>query len=273
MCLALYQASCPKNRSRTAHGWIPMWRKMNCEKTPSSTEQLVPANKALLKKLTRAQDERRCHRACASVPPDSSTDCLPKYMPVREDRFLRDLATPKSSLNSPVFSPPPTPPLQLLFRPPTDTVLGVPTGCSRQSVSRQRAPSIGGAFNKDFGEKVWAGRTAAPSERAVSGPSASRGLSVAWRGRPSEWLVAPGLERAVWGRLLTGRRGLHVRLGRACGEGARNQHSDLLLFSISCRGSLLAESIWKPEGGEPICIHTSQHPGTPSRWRKESGTM
>lgn len=106
MCLALYQASCPKNRSRTAHGWIPMWRKMNCEKTPSSTEQLVPANKALLKKLTRAQDERRCHRACASVPPDSSTDHLPKYMPVREDRFLRDLATPKSSLNSPVFSPP-----------------------------------------------------------------------------------------------------------------------------------------------------------------------
>lgn len=82
----------PKNQSSTAHGWIPMWRKMNCEKTPSSTEQLVPANKALFKKLTRAQDERQCHRACVSVPPDSSIRLSAKvHASSGKDWFLRDL--------------------------------------------------------------------------------------------------------------------------------------------------------------------------------------
>lgn len=69
---------------------------------------------------------------------------------------------------------------------------------------------------------MWAGQTEAPRERVVSGPSARRGLSVAWRGRLSEYLAALGLERAGWRRLLTRKHDPRVRstirIGRACGR-------------------------------------------------------
>lgn len=91
-------------------------------------------------------------------------------------------------------------------------------------------------------------------------------------------MAAPGLERAGCGRLLARKHDPHVRstvrVGRAHGEGAGGISTLIsLLFSISYCCSLLADSIQKPEGREPIYVHPSQHPGTLSRWRQEKGKV
>lgn len=88
------------------------------------------------------------------------------------------------------------PPFKLLCIPHIDTVPTVHAWGFRQSVGKQRPHPFEECLIKTFGKKVWAGLTAAPRERAVSRPSALRGLSVAWRGRPSDWLAALGLEGA-----------------------------------------------------------------------------